>query len=98
MVATEYVGPMPGVRSRGRGKVAADAPPESERCGLGGTGGGTPPPSRDGLYISGLLLENDVTTPVPSRGVPGRGIKRDQPLGSLYEPTHAGQNCDPGGG
>ena len=34
---------------------------------------------------------------VPGRGVPGRGLKLDQPPGSLCAPPHTGHNCDPGG-
>ena len=42
--ATAQEGEMPGVHSRGRGRVAADTPLEPARRGLGGPGRGTPPP------------------------------------------------------
>ena len=36
--------------------------------------------------------------PLPGGGVPGRGLKSDQPLGSLLALPHIGNNSDPGGG
>ena len=41
------------------------------------------------IYFSG---------PVTSRGVPGWGLKSDQPPGSLCAPPRMGHNRDPGGG
>ena len=44
----------------------------------------------------GILPYNDVATLVPSRGVPGKGVKSDQPLGSLCAPPRAVHSCDNG--
>ena len=91
---------MTRVRSGGRGRVAADAPSEPERSGSGGPGWGTapPPPLWGGPNLPRIFPEMSIVAPVLGRGVPGRGFKSDQHLGSLLEPPHAGHNSDPGGG
>ena len=68
--------------------------------GRWGTGRKHPPPPtpRGGPYLPGLFPKTPVSDPLPSRAVPGWGIKSDQPLDSLYVPPHAGYNFDPGGG
>ena len=47
-----------------------------------------PPPSQGSPDISGILPENAVATPVPSRGVPGWGVKPDHPPGKIYSIRH----------
>ena len=98
--STEDAGTMSGVWSWGHGGVTADAPSESEQCGMGGSVGSTPPPppSRGGPYLPDILLKNAFSNPVPGRGVPGRDAKQVQPPGSPFTPLYTGQNCDPGGG
>ena len=62
-----------------------------------GERGGSPPPW-GGPNLPGLFPEMSVAAPVPDRGVPGWGIKSDQPPGSIFTPPRAGHNRDPGGG
>ena len=86
---TEYVGPMPRVRSRGHIGAVSDALSDSARHGTGGPGGAD---------IFDLLPINTVTNLVPIRGVSVGGVKKDQPPGSLYPPPRAVHHCNPGGG
>ena len=48
--------------------------------------------------LPGILPKTLVAAPVPGRGVPGWGVKSDQPLDSLLTPPRVGYNCDSGGG
>ena len=48
--------------------------------------------------LPGLLPKTPVAALVPGSGVPGWGVKSDQPLDSIYTPPRPGHNCDPGGG
>ena len=93
---TAKEGRLTGVRSGGLSRFAADAPSDPARRGSGVPGMGTPLPPWGGPNLPGLFTETSVATPVPFRGVPERGFKLDQPPDSLFTPTHAGHNSDPG--
>ena len=55
------------------------------------------PPPQGGPNLPGIFPKTSVVAPVTGGGVPGRGLKPDQPPGSLFAPPHAGHNSDPGG-
>ena len=59
---------------------------------------GNPPPPQGGPNLPVLLPKTFVASPMPGRGVPGRGLKSYQPLGSLCASPRARHNSDPGGG
>ena len=61
-----------------------------------GTWKGDPPPG--GPNLPSLFTKKSVAAPVTGGGVPGRGLKSDQPPGSLWTPPRAGHNNDTGGG
>ena len=90
---------MPIVRGVSCGGFADDAPAEPACHGAGVPVRGTPPPPpRGGPNLLGLFPKTPVAAPVPSGGFPWRGLKSDQPPGSLCAPPHGGHNSDPGGG
>ena len=77
--------------------IASDTSSYPARCGAGRPGGGNPPPTpQGGQYLPGLFTKTLIKAPVPGSGVPGRVVKSDQPLDSLFAPPRAGYNCDPG--
>ena len=89
-------GGIPVVWSGGRGGVAADALSEPSRRGLVVPGSLYPPPG-GGPNLPDLFTKTPVASSVPGRGLPGRGLKSDQPPGSLCALPRAGHNSDPGG-
>ena len=97
-VETVEEGGLPRVQGRDCGGVLI-AHRQSQHGVLWGDQGGNPPPPippRGGPNLLGLFTENYVAAPVPSGGVPGRGLESEQPTGSLFAPPHAGYNSDPG--
>ena len=64
----------------------------------GDWGGYIPPLHWGGPNLPDMFPKMDVADPVPIRGVPGWGFKSYQPLGSLFAPSCAGHDRDPGGG
>ena len=95
MGAAEDAGQISGVRSRVHGGFAADAASDSGRHGPGGT---APSPYQVGPDTPGLLPEKIYTATLPSRRVPGWGVKQDQPMGSICAPPRAEHNFYTGGG
>ena len=90
---------MPVVWILGSRGFLAGSPPDPARRGGGGPGGVTSPPTpRGGPDLMVLLPKTHVADPVPGNGVPGWGVKLDQPPDSLFTPPRAGYNFDYVGG
>ena len=66
---------------------------QSQHGMVRGEWGETPP--RGGPNLPVIFPKMSVADLVPSRGLPGKGFKSDEPPGSLFAPTLSVKNSDP---